>query len=255
MRVNIECYLFHGLGYNSNQIETLTEIFESGYIYTRNSLQKYLGDYKYQKFENEHPANWNGLDAVSVTCHPSNTSLIETYNLKKDNHDNAYEEHIPCGISLVLEPSLLDEYEIKQKSWKMNFEIQILGDIPIKYIKAIAINYSTRRYISEDWDCFEKFLNETINGNRGKYFNKYYDRIQYLRDDFFEGYTPEQIFEKRMKYLYKIKEIIDIYKLNIPIIDLKYGYVISLPDETIQKQKILELQKKYKKYLEIIKSL
>lgn len=246
MIIDVKNCLFHGIDYSVDGYESLTNIFKSRYIYTRESLKKYLGDYRYQKFQQKHSSNWNGKDAISIACHPSNAKLIDKYNLKRDNDDNAYEEYISGNIALVLDKSLLDEFEVKQSTWKMNYELQILGDIPIKYIMAIAFNFSHGQYTTKNLYNLKKILLELNNDSVGKYCQKY-SELWYLLEDF-EKYSVEELLYKKMYFLYKIKHLLKTYALDIPIIDLNYGYI--LPDETKQKQRLMNIQKLYSKYKE-----
>lgn len=139
---NIEEYLYHGLKYNiRNSIDTLEMILKSGYIMTRNSLREYLSEIDWLLFLKEHPPNWNEQDSVSIACHPNNIELIEKYNINLPyaKHDNAYYEYTNTKIILLLDPIILKKYNQKEKSLKMGYELQFIGNISISYIKAIGI--------------------------------------------------------------------------------------------------------------------
>lgn len=239
MNINVHDYLYHGIT-DFDYIKTLDSILSSGYIYTRDSLKKYLNNFEYQKFEDRHCANWNGKDAISIACHPNDTQFIHKYNLKQNSSESAYEEFIyDANISLVLNKSLLNSFQIKQKSFKMNYELQVIGDIPIEYIVAIATHDSDKSYSSKNLYILKRILLELNHGNMAKYSIKYSD-FKYLLQNF---ENIEEIFHKKICSLYELQNLLNAYKLNIPIIDLKYGYV--LPDLDKQKQKILEIKKQY----------
>lgn len=248
---DIQKYLYHGI--NSNDLES---ILKSGYIMTRNSLRQYLFPSDWIEFERLHEANWNGEDAVSITCHPDNLELIEKYNIIKStsnyHYDNAYITYILTNTSLVLDPIILEHFQIKQKSLKMGYEIQILGDIPISYIKAIGINtnlgIATNTFSPTNINKFRKVLNELENSTKGKNFSKYYDETFNIRDNF-HNTTLEKIYQRCLytNYVPYIEKLLKTYNLAIPIVDLKYGY--ELPDPETHKRKIKSLKRKYDNYI------
>lgn len=248
MMKDIQKYLYHGIG-NSKDLE---KILHSGYIMTRNSLRQYLSPSEFKIFEEEHGPNWNGQDAVSIACHPKNIELIKKYNIKSDlkDYDNAYLEYILHRTTLILDPILLEEFSKKENSFKMGYEIQILNDIPIDYIKAIGIR--TNKFINtfspKNIYRLKNVLNELQNQNKGKNFVKYYDSTSNLREDF-QNYTLEQIYNKSIytNYIPHLIELLKKYNLNIPIVDLEYGYL--LPSQEIQKKRIRKLKNQYCKYL------
>ena len=116
MSFDVKNYLYHGL--NSSVVsdnDTLLRILDSGYIYTRDSLKQYSDYEYYAKFEQKHSANWNGDNAVSVACHPNDKEFIKKYRVFEGDDeivDDAYKGFIQGSISLVLDKSLLDEFEI-----------------------------------------------------------------------------------------------------------------------------------------------
>ena len=249
--LEIEKYLYHGLNYSHNDIETLEKIFSSGYIMTRDSLKEYLSFSEMSKFLTSHKANWNGLDAVSIACHPKNLELIEKYNITKPSPpgDNAYEEFIFGSTTLILDPSLLEDFKQKEISIKMGYEVQILGDIPISYIKAIAIRadscYNT--FSPKNIYRLKSVLNELKQLNKGKNFVSYYGITQTLRETFITK-TLEEIYDKCIftNFIPKIRKLLDSYNLDIPVIDLDYGY--ELPSLEKQKKRIKKLRKQYDDY-------
>ena len=248
---DIQNYLYHGVA-NSKDLE---KILYSGYIMTRNSLRQYLSPSEFKIFEKEHAPNWNGQDAVSIACHPKNVELIKKYNITfpspvfKDD-DNAYKEYILPNLTLILDPTLLEDFERKENSLKMGYEIQILDNIPIDYIKAIGIR--TNKYINtfspKNIYRLKKVLNELQNSNKGKNFVKYYDSTTNLRE-YFENYTLEQIYNKSIytNYIPNLIELLKKYNLNLPIVDLEYGYL--LPSQEIQKKRIKKLKRQYNNYI------
>ena len=248
---DVQNYLYHGLT-NSKDLE---KILCSGYIMTRDSLNHYLSPSEFKRFEEKHSQNWNGRNAVSIACHPKNVELIKKYNITlpspvfKDE-DNAYREYILPNLTLILNPTLLEDFERKENSLKMGYEIQILGDIPIDYIKAIGIrtNKFINTFSTKKIYQLQAVLNELENSNKGKNFVKYYDSTTKLREDF-ENYTLEQIYNKSIytNYIPNLIELLKKYNLNIPIVDLEYGYL--LPSQEIQKKRIKRLKKQYNNYI------
>lgn len=240
MCFHLQDYLYHGIT-DLNWLQTLNSIFNSGYIYTRESLKKYLDAFQYQVFEDCHTANWNGKNSISIACHPDDMECIHKYNLKQNSSESAYQDFIyDSYISLVLDKSLLDVFEIKQKSLKLNYELQILGDIPIQYVVAIATPDSRKKYSAKDLYILENFLLKLNHGENSMEDNN----ILNLLEDFEH---IEENFDKSSQYLYNIRNLIHTYQLDIPIIDLDYGYV--LPDQDIQKQKLLRIKNQYLQYI------
>ncbi len=249
MKLEMNNYLYHGLNYDICAQETLEKILKSGYIYTRNSLKKYLTNYYYSHFLRNHTANWNGEDSVSLACHPNNRVVVDNYNLERDHHDNAFDEFINGTISLVLDTSLLECYDIKMNSLKMNYELQVLGDIPIDFIKAIAININNSKYSSKDLYNLRKVILEITNFNKGKNFNKYYNETYYIRDDL-STHSVEYILKNKVYPIYRLVELIDSCNINIPIVDIKYGNELVPIEKQYRRlnvvaKKYAELQKRY----------
>lgn len=251
MALEMKNYLYHGLNYCNNGYKTLKEIFDSGYILTRKSLKQYLEPSEYQRFARLHKTNWNGMDAVSVSCHPENMDIINKYNLTINHSDsyndfnNSYKEMVRGKLALILDPILLEDFELKLDSMKMNYELQILGDIPIKYVKAIGMNLSKRMYKSEDLFNLRNVLLELSNNNKRKNFFKYCDNTWYIREDL-EQYSVTEIFYKYMSGIYHIQQLLQEYELNIPIVDMDYGY--ELPKQDTQEKRLVMVEKAYTKY-------
>ena len=197
---NIQEYLYHGLKYNiRNSIDTLEMILKSGYIMTRNSLREYLSEIDWLLFLKEHPPNWNEQDSVSLACHPNNIELIEKYNINLPyaKHDYDYYDYTNTKIILLLDPIILKKYNLKEKSLKMGYEIQLIGNIPISYIKAIGIHIP----------------NNNIN----------------LKENIYNEYIY-------LNYVSIILEILTKYNIDIPIIDFDYGNILT-KNQTIKKVK------------------
>ena len=201
-------------------------------------------------FQKYHSANWNGVNAISISCHPNNIQLINKYNLNKSN-DNAFKEFIYPNVSLVLDESLIENFELKQDSWKMNYELHVIGDIPINYIIAIAVNYSNyKTYNINHLYRLKKILLERNNHVKGKYFCKYSDEIWYLMLALYDNELETQLY-RQIPYIYELKNVINEYNLNIPIIDLQYGYI--LPEEVKVKKLIKDIKKQFAIYRNIPK--
>lgn len=245
--MEMKSYLFHGLNHNIiDEEDTLRDIFKSGYILTRKSLQKYLPQRKYREFEMLHSANWNGMDAISIAAHPDNYELVEERNLKIDNFDNAYDDFILGTTALVLDSALLKEFRTKEDSIKMNYELQIIGDIPIHYIKAIALYQSSQSFKTEDLFYLKYVLHELRNGLKGREFCKHYSDTWYLRD-YFDTYGDKVYdFPKKFQYIKKLRELIGEYQLNIPVVDIEYGYELS--DVNVNEKRLIKLKKQYDEY-------
>lgn len=249
MKLKMKNYLYHGLNYDTCSQQSLKSILKSGYIYTRNSFKQYLTKYEYSDFLRNHTANWNGDDAVSLACHPNNRVVLDNYNLENDHHDNAFDEFINGTISLVLDTSLLECFDIKINSLKMNYELQVLGDIPIEFIKAIAVNINNSKYPPKDLDNLIIVILEISNFNKGKNFNKYYNETYYIRDDL-STHSVEYILKNKVYPIYKLAELIDSCNMNIPIVDIKYcNELVPMKKQyrrlNIFDKKYAELQKRY----------
>ncbi len=248
MKLNLTDYLYHGINYVDNVNETIDSIISSGYILTRNSLAVYLGDTEYRNFLKNHSANWNGIDAVSLSCHPDDEETIKSYQVLTTDYDSAYKEYIRSASKvLLLDKKLLEYYKLKQNSIKMNYEMQVMGDIPIKYIKAIGCNISNSNYSEQELKKFSKVLYELDSNIRGKQFVKYYMDGSTIREDF-RKHSIDEIIDKKIMPLYKIQKVLDKHGLNIPIIDIDYGY--ELPQFEYQKKKVKRLAKRYFDYCE-----
>lgn len=244
MKLNLTDYLYHGLLYSSK--ETLEKIFNSGYLMTRNSLEKYLGEFEYKAFLKTHSPNWNGLDAVSLSCHPEDKELIEKYNLKPDNYDNAYESYIIGNICLFIDKQILERFQVKQDSCIMNYELQITSDIPVCYIKAIGVQFSNNPYSSQNMINMQKYLKALLLGDENL-INKYgkCSNLSTILEDLFYN-SLYNIEERSIKPIYEIKQLIEKYGLDIPIVDTTYGF--EIPSEEKQHKRLVKIYNQCNQY-------
>lgn len=198
-KLNIQKYLYHGLCYSTDNIFTIENIFQTGYLMKRNPLKNILNEEEWNLFQREHSTNWNGLDAVSVVCHIKNQELIEKYHivLPEEEKDNSYQQFIKNVIVLCLDPSILEVFPVKENTRNLGLEIQIMGNIPVSYIRAIALNLSNAKkcFSTKDIFIFKKVLKELKQNYLGKNFYQYYDQTFYLRY-IFHRYSLHKIYKE-----------------------------------------------------------
>ncbi len=251
MKLNLTDYLYHGINYVDDVNGTIDNIISSGYILTRNSLKSYLDEVEYKRFLEDHGANWNGIDAVSISCHPDDKETIDQYQLLSAHDvdfDNAYKEYVRASSkALLLDKRLLEHYKLKQNSIKMNYEMQVIGDIPVEYIKAIACITSHRNYSKQQLNNFSKVLCELNRNVKGRQFVRHYMEGCAIREDFYQ-YSIDEIIDKKIEPLYRVQKVLEKHGLNIPIIDIDYGY--ELPPFEQQKKRIKRIAKNYYEYCE-----
>ena len=135
----------------------------------------------------------------------------------------------------------------------MNYEIQLVGDIPITYIKAIGLNTNiglcTMAFSSKNIYKLYKAIKEYEKTSSLKTYKRYYNEIigtiSYLETSSLEEIYDECIY---INYVSQIIRLLKKYNLDIPIVDIKYGYELSSPNK--QKKRIKKLRRQYKKTLQ-----
>lgn len=150
----------------------LKRIFSTGKIMCRDTLEKTYP-------ENYYPSqrNYNGKQCVSLAKHISQKNAED----EDERHivfsdENAYEMYPWCEISLVLNQTLYEENTKYLNGTRIPLEVQVLGDIDLKYAEAISI--PAVRGIQPFFegkscdiaDCIESYLDST----------KYYDMLNGL---------------------------------------------------------------------------
>ena len=126
---------------------------------------------------------------------------------KKSKFSDAFYQFVDGGISLILNPSILQELEIREESFQ-DGEFQIKDEISVNYIIGIAINLtSTADYIKHEKKRLKK-------GKDLKYT------------------------EIELDYLYKnykeIKNILFRYNFNLPIYSIEDEKIILSIEEILE---------------------
>ncbi len=146
MPFNLEDKLFHTPVSNLNyrwtfekdleiKLLKLKRIFDSKKIMCRKSLLKLYPDNAYLSSKNN-----NGLNYVSLSKHISQKASEDkdSNNIIKSD-ENAFEIYPWNDISLVLNSDLYAENPKHLEGTRIPLEVQVLGDIDIKYVEAISI--------------------------------------------------------------------------------------------------------------------
>ena len=148
----------------------------------------------------------------------------------------------------------------------MCYELQLIGDIPIIYLRAIGLDYSSydvHYYINELRKVNEMIKENKLFGHPGKkYYNlcresgfresspkfendtDLFDYICWLKD--LETASIHEVVESQTLHLRKVTNLLRKHDLYIPIVDLNYGYV--LPDIEEIEHKTKKFVKKIEKY-------
>lgn len=216
---------------------SLKYILLSGFIMTRNSLKekKIISKRDYitlcQRMD-----NWQGDDAVSIACHPSNNDVWAKYSggfIVDD--DDAYQS-FACTRNpvLLLNPSLLSELQLKNDRFckRMLYELQVIGDIPIRYVLAVGLS----EYLSDDIDD----IKQRISRNMPYSFSDSSDLVKYLHGYISEEEAVHSYYERINRYIDIVRKIIP----EMPIINKYSGH--ELPTFEEQCERVKELKKIYK---------
>jgi hypothetical protein len=215
---------------------------------TRESLMKNLPSKYFEILSKNRIANWQGDNCVSLCCNPNNFQYIKKFSVKDldsngNDFDSAYEDFVLSFISLVIDKKVFENAYLDNDKSRMNYEILIKGDISTKYIKAIGIPHDD---ILTDLYLLKKILFERLNNKKGKYFNKYYSKTCNIRYELSE-HEIEEIIYRHYSLISGVKKILESLSIDLPIIDIKYGY--QLLEEQDLKTKLHKTKNIYHRYL------
>ena len=150
-KIDLKNFLLHGvfvahpyMDEFSASIDLVRSILTSGYIMNRESLKKLLtgedSQNLYSKaFAEKTSTHYGGDDVVSLGC--LDIANFDKYIVNKDGNNNSC--IFSSGMYLVIEPTVLNEmHVVTLKTWRGGVpgEIQIVGNIPTSYIRAIYLN-------------------------------------------------------------------------------------------------------------------
>jgi hypothetical protein len=217
---------------------------------TRESLKSNLSSEYFEILSKKRIANWQGDDCVSLSCNPNNKKYISNYSVKDldssgNDIDDAYKSFILNYISLIIDKDVLKDVSLSDEKPRMNYEILIKGDIPIKYIKAIGIPHD--EFIKKLYLC-KKIIYERLNNEKGKYFYKYYQSTSNVRYELSE-YEIDKIINNHNKIKIAVEELLKSKNIDLPIIDIMYGYQIM--EDAEMKKELQKTKKLYNKYLDL----
>ncbi len=206
--------LFHGLRSwkNLDSYQILENILSKGYILTTKSLND-QGIY----CEREN-ISYQGTNAISICFHPANQALYTMFLNSGDTlqkEDSAFNMFVNIkSPSLVLSKKLLQDLSIRGLKYatsykRMTDEIQVLSDIPTKYVMAISYDNKISLYMKS----LEQFLKTSQYTEEEKRYIKDFITYYYL-DKFDYQYSD---FDNQN--IAKIQNILTKLNINIPIID------------------------------------
>ena len=202
-QIDLDKVLFHGLGHNEledraeDSIKSLGNILKTKAILSRKKQKEILPKHNIDVPLYYLPLK-NGDDYICVCKRKSDK--------KKSKFSDAFNQFVDDGISLIINPKILKELEIRNESFQ-DGEFQIKDEISIDYVIGIAINlHSTVDYIKAERKRFKKGKN--------------------LKDT-----------EIELDYLYKnykeIKDLLFRFNLNLPIYSIEDGKIILSIDEIL----------------------
>lgn len=170
-------------------------ILNCGYILPYKKIRELYGDVDRHRY-----AHNNGEDRVSISLHGKHPEQrdIEWMRKYRDYEENAFNRFIFSELyssSIVLNESIKDNYELIPNG--MYLERQIAEPVSLEYMDAISIftNIELIPYF-ENEDYLKKYgclLNEDFN----------------------------------IEFLYKLKDLLEKYGYNVPIINIETGSEFS----------------------------
>lgn len=201
-------YYFHGLT-NSAKIEDMAKILD---VFEKIIISKSLLSKRYQNAlfgikYNKRYMNYNELDYISICSFDNvDNSIKNSYKFFVDNE-------VFCNIIFLIDKKIENDLLFRKGNYKkMNNEFQVFDRIPFKYIKAIAVNACPIDIEKE----FKK-LN--------------------IENDYFEFYKI--IMEEKLAFQLEIENILKLYNVDLPIIDIKSGRILESVTESLSKRKVL----------------
>jgi len=164
----------------------LERIFSQGKILCREEIEKIYDDNLFCKL------NYNGQDCISLSKH----STQSDDKSKEINYlyENAFLYYTFNFVSLVLNTKLLEEYEMNEHGTRMHLEVQVKGNIDLKYLEAISFPV---------YKSIIPFFEDDCN-----------------LEDCFSSYADNQFF---FLALQKLILLMGKYKIDVPIINIATG--------------------------------
>lgn len=218
--MDISKCLFHGIKDSKfrSDLSSLESIFKSGYILTNRSMKE-LG------IKNRKRINFQGDDAISICFHPDNQELYTSF-FSSDNtlidEGTAFNLFIKTGYpSIILNPSILDKLTIRHSDCfkRMSDEIQVEENIPLSFMDSIGV-----------WNRIENQIEIINKMNKGVNLNR--DELYEIM--FFKLLCSNNINSKLKEFYIKInsiKELLNEYGYNIPLVNSESGRNIPCYDE------------------------
>lgn len=224
--VDIHNNLFHetstfsaGQGIDS-LYNNLLSILTRG-LMTRESLKEILSYSEYQLLSEK--GCWQDDDCLSLACHPDNTDYVNKYSVNNEekgmsteNEHSSYERYVIHGnIVLIINGKILREQEVVKNRGRLNFEIQVRGNIAVDNIIAIGLREDL---LLRDISRLEAVLNELMNGIKDNYYRIYGFEVSYIMHLLSE-YSNKEIIEQNSAFsLESIRELLSVSKMEIPIV-------------------------------------
>lgn len=202
-QIDLDKVLFHGLGHNEledraeDSIKRLGNILKTKAILSRKKQKEILPKHNIDVPLYYLPLK-NGDDYICVCKRKSDK--------KKSKFSDAFNQFVDGGISLIINPKILKELEIRNESFQ-DGEFQIKDEISVEYIIGIALNLSS----SADF----------IKGEK--------KRLKKGKD--------LKNTEIELDYLYKnyknVRNLLSIYNFDLPIYSIEDGKIILSIDEIL----------------------
>lgn len=219
--LDIQDMFLHGVSFSNwevvpdiSRLDLLESVLRDGELLTRDKLQVKHPDF----FRCLYNRPYQGDNKVCVCCHPAKNA----YYMKKSNQNwfdimgnDAFSQFVYNSYSIILDEYLFQYFHFV--SGDMVGEFQLLGNISLKYMKGIGMPNDFERLLLSVLEI----LNKNDNFSFRKRDDFYVHRLRMI--DSVDNFLNEGYFEMGFHHYRKVKNLLNYYGYDVPIVDPETG--------------------------------